>query len=632
MGGRATPGAGSGAAQGGPPPPPIRSLRERFGALKNLPPFLKLIWKTSPGMATADLACRLVRAFLPVATLYVGKLIIDEVVRLATAGHAQEGLRDWLASGLVDRLLVLLGVELGLAVLSDVLGRVVSLMDALLSERFSNTTSVRLMEHAATLDLEDFEDSELQDRLDRARRQTMGRTALMSQLFGQAQDVVTIATFAAGLVAYAPWLIALLVIALVPAFIGEAHFNAQSYSLNYAWTPERRELDYVRQTGASVETAKEVKIFGLNTFLIERYRALSEAFYAANRRLAARRAGWGGLLTAIGTVGYYVAYAFIAWRTLRGDFTIGDLTFLSGSFRRLRNLLEGLLIGFSQVAGQALYLDDLFSFFEIVPEIVSPPNPRPFPTPIREGFTFEDVGFRYPGAERWAVRNLDFTLRAGEVLALVGENGAGKTTLVKLLARLYDPDEGRILLDGHDLREYDLAALRANIGVIFQDFVRYHLTAADNIAVGRIEARADRARIVAAAQQSEADDVIERLPKGYDQVIGKRFKTGVELSGGEWQKVAIARAYMRDAQLLILDEPTSALDARAEVAVFKRFKELSAGKTAVLISHRFSSVRMADRILVLAEGRVEASGTHEALLAERGRYAELFELQAAGYR
>jgi ATP-binding cassette subfamily B protein len=629
MGGRATPGMSGGGKLAGPPP---RSLRERFGALRNLPPFLRLVWTMSPRLTAANLLCRLARAFLPVATLYVGKLIIDEVVRLAGAGGARDGLREWAASGRVDHLLALLGLELALAVLSDVLGRVVSLLDALLSERFSNTTSVRLMEHAATLDLEDFEDSEQQDRLDRARRQTMGRTSLLSQIFGQAQDVVTIASFAAGLIAYAPWLIALLVLALVPAFLGEAHFNAQSYSLNYAWTPERRELDYVRQTGASVETAKEVKIFGLNAFLIARYRQLAEAFYAANRRLAARRAGWGGLFTALGTMGYYVAYAFIAWRTLRGDFTIGDLTFLSGSFRRLRNLLEGLLIGFSQVAGQALYLDDLFTFFEIRPEIVSPPDPRPVPVPIREGITFEDVGFRYPGAERWAVRHLDFTLRAGEVLALVGENGAGKTTLVKLLARLYDPDEGRILLDGHDLREHDLAAVRANIGVIFQDFVRYHLTAAENIAVGRIEARDDRARIEAAARASLADEVVRGLPGGYDQVLGKRFRTGVDLSGGEWQKIAIARAYMRGAQLLILDEPTASLDARAEFEVFQRFKELSEGKTAVLISHRFSSVRMADRILVLAEGQIEAAGTHEELLAAGGRYAELFELQAAGYR
>jgi ATP-binding cassette subfamily B protein len=320
------------------------------------------------------------------------------------------------------------------------------------------------------------------------------------------------------------------------------------------------------------------------------------------------------------------------WRTLEGQFTIGNLTFLAGSFLRLRTLLEQLLSGFSSVAGQALYLDDLFSFFEIKPEITSRANALPFPNPIRVGFRFEGVGFRYPGAERWAVRELTFDLKAGEVLALVGENGAGKTTLVKLLARLYDPDEGRIVLDGHDLKDYDLFELRRNIGVIFQDFVRFHLTAADNIAVGRIDARDDRERIAKAAERSLADEVIAKLPEGYDQVIGKRFKTGIDLSGGEWQKIAIARAYMRDAQVLILDEPTAALDARAEFEVFQRFKELSAGKTAVLISHRFSSVRMADRIVVLGDGRVEASGTHEQLLAQGGRYAELFELQAAGYR
>ncbi len=616
------------ASQGGSKP----SLRERFDALRNLPPFLRMIWATSPALTLMTLGLRLVRAFLPVLMLYVGKLIIDEVVALVGSGVATGTLADAIASHRFDTLVALLAAEFGLAIASDLIGRLVSYGDALLSELFTNATSVRLMEHAATLDLEDFEDPDLQDKLDRARRQTMGRVNLMSQIFGQVQDMITVASFAAGLLVYAPWLIALLAVALVPAFIGESHFNALGYSLNFAWTPERRQLEYVRQMGASVETAKEVKIFNLHTFLIERYRELAGRFFRANRKLARRRAFWGTLLAALGTLGYYVAYAYIAWRTVSGDFSIGDLTFLAGSFLRLRQLLEGLLVGFSQVAGQALYLDDLFSFFAIRPEIATPPQPRDVPQPIRQGFVFENVGFRYPDADTWALRGLDFELRAGEVLALVGENGAGKTTLVKLLARLYDPDEGRILLDGHDLREYDLDQLRANIGVIFQDFVRYHLTAGENIGVGRIEAMDDAGRIRDAAARAMADAMIAGLPQGYDQVIGRRFKTGVDLSGGQWQKIAIARAYMRDAQVMILDEPTAALDARAEFEVFQRFKELSDRRTAVLISHRFSSVRMADRILVLADGRLEASGTHDELMAAGGRYAELFELQAAGYR
>jgi ATP-binding cassette subfamily B protein len=596
--------------------------RKRLGALKNLPAFLALVWQTSRTLTVVQGLLRLVRALLPVIVLYVGKLIIDEVVSLAR----QPGAPDF------TRIATLIGVEFALTILSDALSRIVALVDTLLSERVGTETSLRLMKHAATLDLEDFEDSELQDSLERARRTASGRMTLMGQMFNQVQDIVTIASFAAGLLVYAPWLIVLLAVALIPSFIGEAHFNAQSYWLNYNRAPERRELDYVRHTAASVESAKEVKIFGLNPFLIERYRVLAQSFFDANRRIAVRRAAWGGALSAIGTVAYYAAYAYIVWRTVHGEFTIGDLTFLAGSFRRLHQMMEELLSGFNTVASQALYLDDLFSFFEIRPEIVSPPNALPVPRPIAQGFVFEDVGFRYPGAERWAVRHLSFTVKAGEVLALVGENGAGKTTLVKLLSRLYDPDEGRILLDGRDLREYDLFDLRGNIGVIFQDFMRFHLTAAENIAVGRIEARDDRARIEAAAERSLADEVIRKLPSGYDQLIGKRFKTGMELSGGEWQKIAIARAYMRDAQVLILDEPTAALDARAEYEVFQRFKELSHAKTAVLISHRFSSVRMADRIVVLAEGGVEDAGTHEELLQRGGRYAELFELQAAGYR
>ena len=616
-----------------PPPLPQAqlNLRERFSAMRNIRPFLAEIWSTSKSLTIAAVIIRLLRALFPIITLYIGKLIIDEAIRLVGVGVTDD-LMLALQNGALNDLLLFLGLEFALAVANDLFGRLSGYVDSVLSEMFTNATSVRLMEHASTLDLEDFENADLQDQLERARRQTMGRMSLMSQLFGQAQDLITILTFGAGLLAYAPWLIVLLAVALLPAFIGESHFNAQNYSLNFQWTPERRQLEYLRQMGSSVETAKEVKIFNLNRFFIERFRFLSQKFFDANRKLAARRAFWGTLLSALGTLGYYIAYAYIAWRTVRGDFSIGDLTFLAGSFRRLRQLLESLLTGFSQVASQALYLDDLYSFFRIQPEIISKPNALPVPSPIRQGFVFDDVGFRYGGSDRWALRHLSFELRAGEVLALVGENGAGKTTLVKLLARLYDPDEGRITLDGIDLREYDLDDLRANIGVIFQDFVRYHMTAAENIGVGQVEDMTNRSRIEDAARRGMADQVVAGLERGYDQVIGRRFKEGVDLSGGQWQKIAIARAYMRDAQVMILDEPTAALDARSEFEVFERFKELSDDKTAILISHRFSSVRMADRILVLADGKVEASGTHAELMEQGGRYAELFELQAAGYR
>ena len=604
------------------------TVRDQLGSLRTLPACFGLIWRISPALTAATLGLRLVRALLPVGTLYIGKLIIDEVVRLTHLPRPP----DSVGSPMLLPLALFLLAELALALLADALNRGVSLLDALLADRFSQEASLRIMRHASTLDLSDFEDSETQDRLDRARRQSSGRTGLISLLFGQAQDLVTLAGFAAGIAVYAPWLILLLAAALVPAFMGEARFNRMAYEMSVKQTVDRRELDYLRQTGASTATAKEVKLFGLNGFLVDRYRHVSLRMLRENAAFAVRRATAGATLAALGTVGYYAAYAFLAWRAVTGGLTVGDLTFLAASFLRLRGLLAGVLAGLSSLASQALYLQDLFSFLDISAAIASGPDALPFPAALGSGIAFEDVGFRYPDASAWTVRHLSFSLPAGRVLALVGENGAGKTTLVKLLTRLYDPTEGRILVDGRDLREYDLDGVRAGIGVIFQDFVRYDLTAADNIAVGRIGQRHDRARIEQAAARGRADEVIGRLPGGYDQVVGRRFRGGVELSGGEWQKVAIARAYMRDATLLILDEPTAALDARAEFEVFERFKALSAGRTAVLISHRFSSVRMADQILVVAGGRVEASGTHAELLAQGGRYAELFELQAAGYR
>ena len=598
------------------------TLKERFAALSNLPRFFRLVWQTSPRIMIVNSILRIARAATPVAILYVGKLIIDQVVLLSRGGPGHS----------IQHLWQLVAIEFGLAILSDGLSRAITLMDSLLGDLFSNFTSIRIMRHAAELDLDQFEDSSFYDKLERARQQTTGRTILLSQVMSQVQDLITMAFLAAGLMAFNPWLIVLLLIAVIPAFIGESYFNDRSYALTRGQTPERRELDYVRYLGASDETAKEVKLFDLSGFLVDRFRQLSDRFYVDNKRLAVRRSVWGTVFAMLGSAGYYSAYVVIIGRTVSGSLTIGDLTFLAGSFRQLRSLLEGILTRFTSVSQGAIYLRDFFEFFEIQPRIRQTPNPRPFPNPIRTGFIFENVGFRYLNSEHWANRHLNFTLHAGEKLALVGENGAGKTTLVKLLARLYDPTEGRILLDGIDLREYDPAALRMQIGIIFQDYLRYQMTVAQNIAVGNIGKKEDRDMIIAAARQSMADLLIERLPEKYDQALGRRFNQGVELSGGEWQKVALARAYMRDAQLLILDEPTAALDARAEFEVFQRFADLTKGKSAVLISHRFSTVRMADRILVLERGELAEIGSHEELLKKEGRYAELFQLQAMGYR
>jgi ATP-binding cassette subfamily B protein len=524
------------------------------------------------------------------------------------------------------------GLELGIAVVGEGLARLSSLVESLLGDLFGNRLSVRLMEHAATLDLAQFEDAEIYDHLERARRQTAGRISLFTLLLGTAQDLITLISLAGVLLVQLPWLLLLLTVAVLPAFLGEAHFASLGYSLLFQWTPERRLLDYLRYMGASDESAKEVKLFGLSNFLIGRYSALSDKFYEENKKLAVRRNIVSTLLVTVGTLGYYGAYAVIIYRTVMGDFTIGTLTFLAGSFRSSRGLIQGVLIALSSIYENSLYLRDLFTFFDVQPTVVSKPGARGVPKPIASGFRFENVGFRYPGSQRWAVRGLTFAFEPHERIALVGENGAGKTTLVKLLARLYDPDEGRILLDGVDLREYDLDSLRRNIGIIFQDFVRYDFLLRENIGVSQVEALDDDARIREAARRSLADSVAQRVPQGFDQMLGRRFENGVELSGGEWQKVALARAYMRDAQVLILDEPTAALDARAEYEVFLRFAELTKGRMAVLISHRFSTVRMADRILVLKGGELVDDGTHEELVARGGLYAELFSLQAAGYR
>jgi ATP-binding cassette subfamily B protein len=525
-----------------------------------------------------------------------------------------------------------LGVEFGLAVLNDLLARGMMLCDSLLGDRFTNELSVKLMHHAAQLDLAAFEDPAFYDKLERARRQTTARLGMLGAISGMGQDLITLLSLSASLFWFSPWLVLLLVTAVLPAFLGETHFATLGYSMLYRWTPQRRELDYVRMLGASNQSAKEVKIFGLGGYLAERYRRISDAFYDENKSLAAKRAGIGSALNVLGTLGYYGAYAVILYRTLSGILTVGTLTLLSGAFSRSRTLMESLFSGVSDISEQALFLNDLFDLFEMRPTIYSKPEAIPAPRPIRKGFEFRNVSFAYPGSSQQVLRNISFNLELSERIALVGENGAGKTTLVKLLARLYDPTGGVILLDGIDLREYDVEDLRQETSVIFQDYMRYDMLVRENIGFGRIEKLSDEERLRLAARKSLADQLIGRLPGGYDQMLGRRFDGGVDLSAGQWQKIALARAYMRDAQLLILDEPTATLDARAEYEVFLRFSDLTRGRMAVLISHRFSTVRMADRILVLEDGEIREEGSHGQLVALGGRYAELFELQAAGYR
>ncbi|MGA7565468.1 MAG: ABC transporter ATP-binding protein, partial [Terriglobales bacterium] len=552
---------------------------------------------------------------------WVSKLIIDTIYRILTT-HQTAGARLWwLVAG-----------EFAIAVTIGVLGRVIDYLDALLAGKYTNYVSVRVMEHAAGLDLLAYEDPVFYDRLERARVQATDRLYMIQAIGRLIQQVITTVTLSISIMLFSPWLLLLLVVGVIPAFLGETHFAFLGYAKNFRQTPVRRQLDYLRILGGSKEAAKELKLFGLKNFLTTRFKGLADQVYEEDIALARRKVTVGAVLSAIGTAGYYTAYVFAVWKTVTGVFSFGTLTFLANAIRDASSNLQQTFSTLSTIADQALFLTDLVAFFDMRPTIKSKPNALPAPRPIARGFEFRNVSFRYPGSSRLVINGLNFHLHPGERVALIGENGEGKTTIVKLLTRLYDPVDGQILLDGVDLREYNLEDLYREIGVIFQDYMRYEMTARENIAVGRIEQLDNLSLLQHSAEKSMADDVVEKLPAGYDQMLGRRFDGGVDLSGGEWQKVALARAYLRDAQVLILDEPTSALDARSEYEVFQRFAELTAGKMALFISHRFSTVRMADRIVVLENGCVAEEGDHDALTRLGGRYAEMFELQAASYR
>ena len=599
-----------------------KRFRNQFSSYKNLIPFFKMIWATSKRYATLNIVLRVIKATLPLSMLYVGKEIIDTVLDLISDSPSLDTSLLW----------IYLGVELGLAVISEILNRQISLIDALLGDLFSNKTSVEMIQHAATLDLYQFEDSEFYDKMERARRQTVNRSVLMSMVLEQLQDLITLLFLGAGILFFNPWLILILALAVIPNFLGEAFFNAKQFSLTRSWTPERRELDYFRYLGVSYESAKEIKVFNLQDFISERFKKLADRYFIENKKIAIKRAWVGASLSLIGTLAYYGAYVFILIQTLNLLITVGTLTFLAGSFSRMRSMLQAFTVRITRIADSALYLQDLFDFFAIKPNISDHATAKVLPSNITKGIEFENVSFKYDGVEQYAIRNLSFKINPGEKIALVGENGAGKTTIVKLLSRLYDPTEGRILIDGVDIKDYKLSDLRNAVGIIFQDYQKLQMSVRENIAVGNIGELNNQDKIESAAYKSLAKEVVESFEPGYDQILGKRFKSGVELSGGQWQKIAIARAYMRDSQILILDEPTSALDARAEHQVFLRFAELIEDKIAVLISHRFSTVRMADKILFLEHGQKLEFGSHDSLIEKGGKYAELFNLQAAGYK
>ena len=589
----------------------------RYRALENVPLVLRLAFDAAPGLFVAGLIARICAALVPLAILLVARSIIDALVQIETQSDDTQ-------------LYLLVAAEFALAALGVFLLRLIDYCEALAAERFTLSVSLKIIEHAARLDQSSYEDPSFYDKLERARLQARDRVGMLRTIGEFLQNSVLAISLGAGLAAHNALYVVILFAATVPAFLADSYFSLRWYSLRIKQTPARRMLDYLRYLTTSRDSSKEMKLYGLNKLFAGRYQQISNSLYGETHALLRHKLA-GSAFALLGTIGQYVAYAMIVTQALKGTITVGTVVFLTGAVAGAARAVQEIFVALTSIADQALFVSDLREYLAVRPAIANRPNALPVPRPIRRGFEFIDVSFSYPGSPRKVLDGVSFVLRPGERLALVGENGEGKTTLVKLLLRLYEPSSGRILLDGHEFNSYDMDDLRSQLGVIFQDFVRYETTAAENIGIGDVARADDRELIKRAAQWSGASDTVRHLPHGLDQLLGRQFQGGVDLSGGEWQKFALARAYMRDAQVLVLDEPSAALDARAEREVFERFSDLTRNRMALLISHRFSTVRTADRIIVLANGRIIEEGNHEQLIRGAGRYHQLYTLQAEAY-
>ncbi len=588
--------------------------------LRNIFKLFSFLWNASRSLTIVGLCLRVFRSIQALAILFLGKNIIDEIIRIQTHHSSTSKLWQLVSIECVLALCLIIGLKIGINV------------EKLHNELFTKYTSLSIISHASKLDLQYFENPVFYDKLDRSNNSGHKRLEMISGVLNQFQSLTMIVFLSIGLISSNAWIVLIVPIFVLPAFLGEKYFSNQFYSLFHKQTAEKRQLNYYYWLGSSAQNAKEVRVFDLAGFIHQRLRFFYERFYISLKKISRKSTLWGSLLSVFGGVGYYFIYIYIINLTLNGNYSIGEMLFISASYKQLNSAMEQFLGQFNTILQNSLYVQDFFDFFNIKPLITNHNTPRPFPNPIVEGFVFEDISFKYFGSDKTVLENINLKINAGEKIALVGENGAGKTTFIKLLARLYEPTKGRILLDGHDLREYDIQELRYNIGIIFQDFLKYEMSLGDNIRVGNLKEGANFAKVEKAATNSLVHLLAEKYPNSYETLLGRSFHNGVELSGGEWQRVAIARAYMRDAQLLILDEPTAALDAKNEYYVFKRFSEISKTVSAIFISHKFSTVRLADRIIVLENGQIIESGCHEELLAQNGKYSEMFNLQAEGYR